>query len=140
MTEIFMERRGSTLVPCSAHFAEELESLPFGKPLRCKITQARSLPHNSLYWVCLKAMADAGAATSKDDIHDATKMKCDLVRVVETPDGRFYAFPDSTAFSKLDQRAFNEFFKKAVDFWKSSMLWDYLPDDLRKKIEEGNEV
>lgn len=137
MTEIYVERRGQYLVPISSHFAEELDALPHGVPFKAKLTRPRTLPSNGLYWSCLGAMAKAGAATSRDDIHDATKVKCGIVRFARTPDGEFFAFPDSTAFSRMDQGAFNDYFNRAIAYWKSSKLWDYLPPDLRDKLEAG---
>lgn len=135
--EIYAVREFGRLVPTSPFYAEELDALDGSGPFRVKITKARSLPHNALYWVCLQAMVKAGAATSRDDIHDATKLKCGLVRMARTPDGEFYAFPDSAAFHRMDQMAFRAFFDKAIEFWKSCKLWDYLPPDLQQKLSEG---
>lgn len=138
MTEIYVERRGQHLIPINAHFAEELEALPQGVMFKAKLTRPRSTPHNSFYFVCLGEMVKAGAEGSKEDLHDSTKIKCGLVRAMKTPIGEFIAFPDSTAFHKLDQIAFNAYFDRAISFWKTSKLWDYLPRDIQDKLEEGH--
>lgn len=134
--EILMTRQGNHLVPYDQTAEEDLQTLPT-KPVMVTVKTPRSLPHNRLYWACLRAMAHAGAATSSDDIHDASKLKCGLVRMAQTPDGQFFAFPDSTSFAKLDQAAFNAYFDKAIQFWKSCRLWDYLAPDLQAKLEAG---
>lgn len=137
MTEIICTSDGNRLTPVNAFYAEELDAVAKGVPLKIKITRPRSLVHNSFYWVCLNAMVKAGAATSKDDIHDACKLKCGLVRMAKMPDGDFFAFPDSTSFGKLDQIGFASYFDKAVEYWKSCKLFDYLPPDLRERLERG---
>jgi len=135
-TEILVNREGQRLVPYDAMAAEEVERLGSG-PFMVKITKPRSLPHHRLYFACLNAMAKAGAATSADDLHDATKMKSGLARVAQMPNGEWFAFSDSTAFNRMDQISFNAFFDKALTFWKASKLWGYLPPDLQAKLEAG---
>lgn len=134
--EILMVRRGLALVPYDALAEEELQSLP-AKPLMVKIVAPRSLPHHRLYWVCLGEMVHAGAATAKEDLHAATLIKTGNVAVCKTPIGEYIAYPQSTSFANMDQSKFSEYFDAAIRFWKASKLWDYLPDQTKLKLENG---
>jgi len=134
--DIVMTRMGHHLVAYDAVSAEELDGLGNG-PFIVTVKKPRSIKHNRLYFQCLQSMAKAGAATSYEDLHDATKLKCGLVRMAIMPQGEYFAFPDSSSFSKLDQIGFTSYFDKAVAYWKSCKLFDYLPPDLRERLERG---
>jgi hypothetical protein len=134
--EIYATREGNRLVPIDQVFADELATLPEKTALKLVITKPRSLPHNRLYFAILRAMSQSGANGSASEIHIATKIKCGLYQVVRLPRGEPVVVPDSVAFSKLDQTAFNEFFKRAVAFWKWSSLWEFIPQDLKLQIGE----
>lgn len=138
-SEILMKRKGYNLVPFDAVAEADMEEMPEG-PFFVTIRKPRSLPHNRLYFACLGAMEKAGAPGNREDLHNATKMKCGLVRMCVMPGGDFMAFPDSTAFNAMDQLQFNMFFERAVEFWKSSRLWSYLPADLRAKLDAGERL
>src|SRR5262245_27287776 len=49
MRDVFLVRRGSSLHPLGAEDLEAIEEFPQRKPLRGKITQPRSVPHNGFF-------------------------------------------------------------------------------------------
>lgn len=135
--DIICTSDGSRLTPVSAFYAEELDALPRGVPLKCKVTRPRSLPMHGLYWQCVSSIVKSGGANCKEDIHASTLIKTGNVAVCSTPNGDFIAYPQSTSFANMDQIAFKAYFDAAIDFWRSSKFWDYISEDLRERLEGG---
>lgn len=54
MKDIFVTRRGSTLLPLNGEEEEKLRTFGAGKVLRAKVTQPRSVPHNAFFHVCIQ--------------------------------------------------------------------------------------
>ena len=134
--EILVHREGNKLVPHDQWAEEELQSLP-NKPLMVTVKAPRSVIHNSLYWLCMSSICksggfDDGAAV----LHDVTKMSCGAFKVIQLS-GMVYRVPDSTAFNKMDQIGFNEYFKRAVAFWQSEGLAAYIEPGLFAKIRDA---
>ncbi|MFT4076453.1 MAG: hypothetical protein QM647_13085 [Asticcacaulis sp.] len=136
MSDILMKRDGSVLKAWDALAEDDLRTLPENSALMVKVTRKRSLPHHRLYFQCLRSMVKSGANGTESDIHSATKIKVGLVSICQLPSGEYMAFPDSIAFDKLDQTGFNQFFAKAVAFWKACGLWNWLSPDLRVKLSD----
>ena len=113
-----------------------MEKLP-GDLFMVTVMSKRSLPHNRLYFSAIGSMVKAGAPGDRVSIHSATKIKTGLVTMCQLPNGEFMAFPDSTAFNRMDQSAFNAWFVKAVEFWKVCGLWQWVSPDIRAKIDTG---
>ncbi len=51
MRDLFVVRQGSTLLPLNGEEEAKLIEFPRGKVLRAKVTQPRSVPHNSFFHV-----------------------------------------------------------------------------------------
>lgn len=132
--DILVTREGQRLAPYDELSAEMIEELPAG-PHMVTVTKKRSIPHHRLYFQCLNDMAK-GCDQKVDDLHTATKVKAGLVIVAQFRD-EYMVLPNSTAFNKLDQTAFNAYFEKAVAWWQSSGLWEWIRPGLREKIEVG---
>jgi hypothetical protein len=132
--DILMRRQGYTLRPADELAEDQMLTLP--DMVMVSVRKPRSVPMHRMYFGILGRMIKAGAPGDVDALHKATKIKTGLVKFATMPDGEFMAFPDSTAFDAMDQDAFNRWFPKAVEFWKASRLWSYVPADLRSKIGE----
>lgn len=137
MTELLMKRVGYSLRPWDEMAEQDMLELSDSGPIMVKVTKKRSLPHNRFYFACLRSMEKSGATSTVSEMHNAAKIKTGLVAICQLPNGEYVAFPDSTAFDKMDQAEFNAWFPKAVAFWKSSGLWQWLSPDLREKVTEG---
>ena len=133
--DILMRRQGYTLRPADELAEDQMLSL--GDLVMVSARKARSVPFHRFYFGILGSMVKAGAPGNSDALHSATKIKTGLVQITKLPNGDFMAFPDSIAFNKMDAHEFNAWFPKAVDFWKSSDLWQFVAPDLRAKIEDG---
>lgn len=134
--DIIMRREANHLVPFDQLAEQDVLALP-AKPVLVKITQPRSLPHNRLYWSCIRSICQAGGFEDGEDIlHDVTKMGAGCFKVVQLS-GMTFRVPDSTAFSKMGQAEFNDFFRRAVAFWQSEGLAKWIAPDLFGKISEA---
>lgn len=133
--EILMSRQGNRLVPFDQLAEEDLARLP-AKPLMVTIRAPRSLPHNRLYFSCLRSICESGGFEAGHEVlHDVTKMGAGCFKVVQLS-GLTYRVPDSIAFASMDQTTFNAFFKRAVAFWQSEGLAAWIEPDLFAKIAE----
>lgn len=134
--ELLLDHVAGSLRPHDIAAQEDLEALGPG-PFMVSVTKPRSLPHNRFYFSIIVSMIKSGAPGNRGAIHNATKIKTGLVTMCQLPNGDFMAFPDSTAFNRMDQAEFNLWFPMAVTFWRSCGLWDYIAPDLRAKLEDG---
>lgn len=135
MAELLMTRQGYSLRPFDQHAEEDMLKLGEG-PFYVKVTKPRSLIQNRLYWASLRSIcANGGFEDGEDILHDVTKMGAGCFKVIQLS-GLTYRVPDSTAFSRLDQTAFNAYFDRAISFWRSERLYDWLAPELRAKIED----
>lgn len=58
MRDVFLVRNGSSLIPLGPEDQEMLEEFPQRKPLRAKVTQPRSVPHNGFFHVLIQEAFD----------------------------------------------------------------------------------
>ena len=134
--QILMKRIGYSLRPWDEFSEADMLALSDSGPIMVTLTKKRSVPHHRLYFGCLGSMIRAGApGETVEFLHDATKVKTGLVRFATMPNGEFMAFADSTSFDAMDQDAFNKWFVKAVEYWRSSGLIRWLKPELLAMIE-----
>lgn len=136
MIELLVSRQGSHLVPHDSLAEEDIAGLPSGV-LMVKVTKLRSLPHNRLYFACLRSICSSGGFGDGERIlHDITKMGAGCFKVIQLS-GMTFRVPDSTAFDRMDQSEFNEYFRRAVAFWQSEKLSAWIEPELFGKISEA---
>ncbi|MTH96543.1 hypothetical protein [Roseibium sp. RKSG952] len=119
MKEPFIfEWDGRALVPATPYDLERCQRFKKGQRLKAdKIVKPRSLPMQGMYWACLSQfVAATECVPTAEHLHNLIKMKMGYVTPAVMPDGSLYWIPDSTAFDKMDQEAFNEFVSRA-DKW-----------------------
>lgn len=93
-----------------------IADLPVNKPLKAKITQPRSVPQNSLYWVILgKVIENQEMFPSAYVLHDALKARLGYNTTYMFPDGYKFTYQGSTAFENQDAEDFKEYFDKAME-------------------------
>lgn len=116
VTKLWLKRVKNALYPDSVEAQEVFERLPQGKALFCEVKQPRSASHNRLYWALLHRVAKwlDQENVDADVLHEFYKLKAGLVVIWKTPSGEIRTEPASTAFHRLDQVKFNEFFEKVV--------------------------
>lgn len=86
-----------------------------GDELKCKLTKSRNIKHNSKYWVLLNALE-----FHFDNTAEAWHMffKSRFLPMVEFAfkTGKRVLYPASTAFDKMSQLEFDEYYKKVEKF------------------------
>lgn len=123
MTErpnIQVVRVGNAIVPLDDLAAKELARFPQRKPLKCKITQARSLPQHRLYWALLEKTVEnfpedpfgVAEPLDADALHEWVKIETGYTISVRDRQGRVTLVPRSIAFDEMDQPTFKAFFDR----------------------------
>lgn len=112
--ELLMARRGPYLAPWGPMDAGGVEVLPHGKPLKVKVTRARSVPQHRLYWSMLNLVADnMDTPVTADALHEWIKLRCGVSIMIPLRSGKIDVVPGSIAFDKMEQTEFQQFFDKA---------------------------
>ena len=123
MTErpaIQVARIGNSIVPLDDLAAKELARFPQRRPLKCKITQPRSLPQHRLYWALLEKTVENfpedpfGVAEPLDAeaLHEWVKIETGYTISVRDRRGKITYVPRSIAFDEMDQPTFEAFFTR----------------------------
>ena len=115
--EIFLKKNPfGNFEPYSAFDRRLIDDLPANVRLKAKITQTRSVPHSSLYWVILgKVVENQSCFPSADVLHEAIKDRLGYSTDYEFPDGYKFKYRGSVAFNKMDQAEYKIYFDKAMD-------------------------
>ena len=112
--DILMARRGPYLAPWGPMDASAVEVLPRGKPLKVKVTRARSVPQHRLYFAMLNLVADnMDTPVTADALHEWVKLRCGVSVMIPLRSGKIDTVPGSIAFDKMEQPEFQAFFDKA---------------------------
>lgn len=111
-----VEKRDGHFLPISIYDAEQIENYPEGQLFDVIPVARRSDPHHKLYWVVLgRVVKQTGSWASPAHLHDDLKMLCGFYRsVINQASGVVYYVPDSIAYTKMDQKAFSEYFETAM--------------------------
>lgn len=114
--KLFMMRRGLRLEPANLESQEALERIPERKMVEVEAVQRRNAAHNALYWSMLTRISGwlGQADVTPEVLHDFMKLEAGIFSQVQLPNGEIRKIPGSTAFGKMDQVAFSEYFERAV--------------------------
>lgn len=93
--------------------------------------RGRSSVHNAKYWAVLQQIIDSGATLfpTSEHLHDAIKSALGYVEIGYLIDGTPVTRPDSTAFHKMKQDDFNEFYRRAMDLISTRLIPGFDPDE-----------
>ncbi|MDX5592537.1 hypothetical protein [Pseudovibrio sp. SPO723] len=111
-------KKGNALFPASQYDAERLGQFKEGSQVSCStLSQKRSIPHHRRYWVGLSEIVRATeCAPNAEKLHQAIKLALGYVSPVVTASGDVVRVPDSTSFSQMDEKSFQQFTNQA-DAW-----------------------
>lgn len=128
---IQVERRGGQLLPVSTLDAEMFEEYPQGQLFDLVAVSNRSDPHHRLYWATLGSVVKAtNKWPTADHLHNDLKMLCGYYRtVVNHATGGIYYVPDSTAYKKMDQAEFAQYFDAAMERLSQAIGYDPLEEN-----------
>lgn len=111
---IIMQRRGTFLVPEGPIDGEALAKYPAGKPLKVRLSQARSLPMMRLYWSMLQLVSEnLDQPVSAETLHEWLKLKLGVSNQIKLRSGEIVSVPGSIAFDKMEQPEFRAYFEAA---------------------------
>lgn len=113
---IIMQRRGTFLVPMAPIDGEALAKFSPGKPLRVRVTQARSLPQMRLYWSMLNLVSEnLDQPVTPETLHEWLKLKLGVSHPIKLKSGEVVHVPGSIAFDKMSQSDFAVYFQAAAE-------------------------
>lgn len=123
---ILVQKCPHGLMPYGAHSAPMLDDLLMGQVLTCKPRRGRTLPRNGAYWAGLSAAVKATDAwPTAEHLHDDLKRLCGYVDYYHNPlTGREEIRPQSTAFDKMSESEFAQFFRLAQTRFIAKMGFD----------------
>lgn len=121
-------KRDGHLLPLTEYDAQEIEDTPIDQLFDLVPVSKRSDPHHKLYWATLgNVVKQTGLWPSSAHLHDDLKMLCGYYRtVVNKANGGLYYIPDSTAYRKMDQAEFSQYFEQAMAKLSETVGYDPL--------------
>lgn len=123
-TDLIIRRVDSRLIPVSQLDFEELERIPRGKDLACRLWQPRSLPRQRFYRGLLALVIKAtGRFPTAESLHVWLKVKYGLVEAIDTSGDNPIFVLGSTAFDALNEIEFGKF----VDFAILTIMTEIMP-------------
>lgn len=131
-TDIFLKRRLGGLFPADAMSEAALLDMPANATVKARITVPRNIQHHRKFFALLQAvLPHQETYATLDALTAAMKVATGHGETVKLPDGRLVLVPGSISFAKMDQKAFEAFYDRAVDI----ILTRILPGIDRADIE-----
>ena len=124
--DILLVKTPRGLEPYGPHSAPMLDALVTGQVLTSKPRKGRGLPRNAAYWAGLHTAIDnCDVWPTAERLHDDLKKYCGYVDEYFSPlTGRWEVRVQSTAFGKMNESQFAEYFRKAQQRFVSEMGFD----------------
>jgi len=136
-TELFMKRRLSSLVPTNRMSEELLRDLPEHVTLKIVATQPRNPKHHAKFMALIAAIyPHQSIYPTMESFRKAITVALGYGDTVKLPDGRVMLIPGSISFAKMDQRAFEEFYERAVHLILTRVLPGADRPDLEREVME----
>jgi hypothetical protein len=103
------------LVPYAAYDRETMVKYKPGATIRVTVAQQRSQPRHRLYRVMLRQVVkNTDLFTSEDSLHKTLLVANGVVEPLFTVDGEIIFIPSSTAFDKMLEEDFKDYFDRAL--------------------------
>lgn len=113
--ELIVRREFSRLVPVTQRDIELLEELPLRKDLTARLSGFRSGRHHRFYWALISKVAkNTEKFRNAEHLHMALKVAMGFYEDVEVMHGQIVMQVKSTAWAKMDQHEFKQFFDGAL--------------------------
>jgi len=120
---VLVVRDGDVLRPYAPYDHEMIQRLPNGKPVRAQVKQFRSLPRHRLYWVVLRlVVANNELFSTVEGLHKVLLVGCGVTEPFVDLDGNISLIPSSTAFDKMDEGEFKDYFDKAMAIIEAKII------------------
>jgi hypothetical protein len=125
-----------TFKPQSEYDHNLVAHLKVGTRVRLDVTEFRSLPRNSYYWVILQVVVDNSECfATKESLHKTLLLACGVVEPIVDLDGEITMAPASTAFDKMPEGEFKAYFDKAMGLISTKIIPGM---DLQELLKEAD--
>lgn len=113
---IYVQRRGSALIPEMAMDKDLIERLDIGKRIKITISEGRSPDKLRFYWAFLGRVVKAtGCAPSPEALHSLVKLETGHTTPIKLK-GYTVLVPASVAFHRMSEAEFSDFLQAAIEF------------------------
>lgn len=102
------------LIPADDQAAALMAKLPLGEVVTMKLKRDRSTPQQRLYWGILQHISEASQWETAERLHVALKIRLGYFDLLQLPNGKAVPVPQSTAFDKMDQAEFQDYFDRSI--------------------------
>jgi len=134
-TELYMRRRLGGLFPTDAMSEEALEALPEDKTVKAVVTMPRNVEHHRKFFALLAAVfPHQDQWPTLDALLVGVKVALGYGETVFLNNGRVVLVPGSISFAKMDQRAFEEFYERAVKLVLTKIVPNVGREDLEAQV------
>ena len=137
MTQIRLIKKFGKLVPYDEQSKEYVDSLPVDGFVTCDIKRPRNSKHHRKYFALLNTVYNAqDVYESFEAFRSAMACAVGYADTTVLPDGRTVLVAKSISFAKMDQDAFNEFWKANIKVICTKILPGVTEHDLESEILE----
>lgn len=135
--EAFLRRQMGALRPIDAVGEQVLADIPPGEIVRVTIRRPRNVQHHRKFFALLNAIyPHQDLYPSEETLLAAIKVALGYGESVKLPDGRTIIVPSSISFAKMDQRAFEGFYDRALTLILTKILPGVDRADLEREVTD----
>ena len=132
-----MRRHMGALRPIDAAGEQALAEIPHGELVRVTIRRPRNVQHHRKFFALIAAIyPHQDLYPTEETLLAAIKVALGYGESIKLPDGRTIIVPGSISFAKMDQKAFAEFYDRALTLILARILPSVNKADLEREIDE----
>lgn len=136
-TELFARRHMGALRPIDAAGEQALADIPQGELVRVTIRRPRNVQHHRKFFALVAAIyPHQDLYPTEETLLAAIKVALGYGESIKLPDGRTIIVPGSISFAKMDQKAFADFYDRALTLILARILPGVNKADLEREIDE----
>lgn len=133
----FMRRHLGALRPIDAMGEEALRAVKPDEVVRVTITRARNVNHHRKFFALLNAVfPHQETYATMETFRAAIQVALGFGDAIKLPDGRTIIVPRSIAFSKLDQKGFEELYDRALTLILTRIVPGVGRADLEREVAD----
>lgn len=123
------------LRPIDERSFEELRKIKDGRTFVCEIKRPRNLKHHRKYWALINLISENLDNVTPEALSNAVKLLMGHVVIVKFGE-TMISYPDSISFEKMNQDAFNDFYRRAVQAICEHVIPGLKEETINKEIFE----
>lgn len=136
MTDLFMRKTLTGLMPADDSSSEVLDKLRLGCVVQVKVSQPRNIQHHRLFFALVnKVFENQEIYPSRAALRAALTVAAGHAELVKLDKSWIYV-PKSIAFHKMDQTEFNDFFNRVCNVVCEKIIPNLDEAELRQEISQ----